>query len=362
MIRQARLSDIDELVRLEDISFHTDRISRRSFKYLLTRGKALTLVNETENVLSGYAMLLFHGGTYNARLYSIAVDPCARGNGIGRMLLNAVEMAAMEKECVYIRLEVREDNSEARELYQSFGYKIIKIIPDYYEDREKAVRYEKMIAPHLTQDLVKIRYHEQSLYFTCGPASLLMAMNALDDSVEMNITAELRIWRESTSIFMTSGHGGCGPYGLALAAYRRGFNIEMYISDNSIMFIDSVRDEMKKEVMKLVQEDFIREISRLPIAVHYRSLSVNEIQDKFSRGGIPIILISSYRIYREKSPHWVIVTGFDDKFIYTHDSFVDYEEGKSPIDSINMPILKKEFEQMARYGKSRQKATIIIRK
>jgi hypothetical protein len=51
----------------------------------------------------------------------------------------------------------------------------------------------------------------------------MMAMKALDPAMELNRTLELRLWREATTIFMTSGHGGCGPYGLALSAYRRGF-------------------------------------------------------------------------------------------------------------------------------------------
>ena len=49
----------------------------------------------------------------------------------------------------------------------------------------------------------------------------MMAMTALDPSRTMDANDEIRIWREATTVFMTSGHGGCGPYGLALAAHRR---------------------------------------------------------------------------------------------------------------------------------------------
>ncbi|KPK11850.1 MAG: hypothetical protein AMJ68_04345, partial [Acidithiobacillales bacterium SG8_45] len=52
--------------------------------------------------------------------------------------------------------------------------------------------------------------------------------------------------------------------------------------------------------------------------------------------------------------------GFDDKYIYVHDPYVDIEHGKSVVDTMNMPILRKEFETMARYGKSAQQAALVL--
>ncbi|MFN3919706.1 MAG: peptidase C39 family protein, partial [Methylohalobius sp.] len=171
---------------------------------------------------------------------------------------------------------------------------------------------------------------------------------------------ELRIWRESTTVFMTSGHGGCGPYGLALSAWRRGFNVEVYVNDPGALFITSVRDPEKREVMRLVQEDLLEELQLLPIHLEYRALGVEELSEKFDRGGIPVVLISSYRIYGEKFPHWVVMTGHDQSFVYLHDPYVDEEAGKTQTDCINLPILKRDFERMARYGKTGQKAVLIL--
>ena len=58
----------------------------------------------------------------------------------------------------------------------------------------------------------------------------------------------------------------------------------------------------------------------------------------------------------------VVVTGFDERFIYVHDPYIDDEAGKTVADCINMPILRKDFERMARYGKSAQRAVLIIRR
>lgn len=362
-IRRAQLADLDELVRLETVCFDADRLSRRSFRHALTRANADCQVAADSSGLLGYAMVFYHTGTSLARLYSIAVDPAARGLGLGERLLTTAEATARERGCVSLRLEIRRDNATALRLYQRMGYKQFGTHADYYEDHMDALRLEKSLVTHLAPDMARVPYYEQTLEFTCGPAALLMAMQALDPDLQADRKLELRLWRESTTIFMTAGHGGCGPYGLALSAYHRGFDVDLYVGDESALFVDSVRSEEKKEVIRLVQEDFLQEIESSPgITVTYRALSVDELQAEFEAGGIPVVLISSYRIYHEKFPHWVVVTGFDERFIYAHDPYIDYDKDKNRLDSINMPILKTDFSRMARYGKSAQRAALILRK
>jgi len=361
MIRPATPADLPDLVRIENASFVTDRFSRRNFRYLLTKANACTLVDDEHDRIRGYAMLLFNTGTSLARLYSYAVVPEFRGKGIGQLLVQAAEEEAVQHDCIAIRLEVRQDNLASIRLFEKNGYHPIGTVNDYYEDHMAALRYEKSLAPHLEPDMVRVPYYEQTLDFTCGPSALLMAMKALQPEIDADRKQELRIWRESTTIYMTSGHGGCGPYGLALAAWHRGFDVEIFVNGKGALFVDSVRSEDKKEVMRLVQEDFVEELKQLPVIINYRPIKVDELQDKFEQGGIPIVLISSYRIYQEKFPHWVVVTGFDEKYIYVHDPFVDYDAQKSQTDVINMPILKRDFERMARYGKAGQKSVLIIK-
>src|SRR5690606_5628721 len=72
MIRAANLNDLDTLVRIENRCFDTDRISRRNFRYLLTKANAATLADEQDGGIRGYSMVPFHTGTSLARLYSYA--------------------------------------------------------------------------------------------------------------------------------------------------------------------------------------------------------------------------------------------------------------------------------------------------
>ena len=362
MIRQATLDDLDALVRIEESCFDTDRLSRRNFRYLLIKGHAETLVEEDNGVIRGYTMLLFNDGISLARLYSLAVDPNYQRMGIAGRLVEASEISARQHDCVSLRLEIRKDNIPSINLFKRHGYREFGVHADYYEDHMDAIRFEKSMVKDLKPAMMRVPYYEQTLEFTCGPAAVMMAMKALDHQLMLDRMLELRIWRESTTVFMTSGHGGCGPYGLALSAYHRGFNVEIYVNAEGALFVDSVRDPEKKEVMRLVQEDFLNELRNVPVKIHYGVMSVNALQEQFEQGGIPIVLISSYRIYHEKSPHWVVVTGFDDRFIYVHDPLVDKDFGKTITDCANMPILRKDFERMARYGKASQKAVLILKK
>ncbi|HKJ22441.1 MAG TPA: GNAT family N-acetyltransferase/peptidase C39 family protein [Gammaproteobacteria bacterium] len=361
MIREATRHDIDALLDIENRCFSGDKLSRRRFRYLLTQAHAVTLAEQTRGTIRGYAMVLFNAATSHARLYSLAVDPAHQGHGIATTLLAASEQCAVDHECISLRLEIRHDNSPSIQLFLKSGYRQFGVIDDYYEDHMSALRFEKTLAPHLQPDMVSVPYYRQTLEFTCGPAALMMAMKSLDPELALERKLELRIWRESTTIFMAAGHGGCGPYGLALSAYHRGFDVEIYVNDTGALFIDSVRNPRKKDVIRLVQEDFEQELQDHGIPVFYESLHADAIQEKFDQGGIPVVLISSYRIYGEKEPHWVVVTGFDEHYIYVHDPFVDSAKGKTPLDCINMPILKKDFERMARYGKAGQKAVIILK-
>jgi ribosomal protein S18 acetylase RimI-like enzyme len=362
MIRPATLDDLDALVRIENSTFETDRISRRNFRYLLTKANAATLVEESDGMIRGYAMTLFHTGTSLARLYSYAVDPACQRRGVGQALVAASEALALERECITLRLEVRRDNPASIKLFEKLGYRYLEVVPDYYEDHAAALRFEKTLAPHLNPELARVPYYQQTVDFTCGPAALMMGMKALAPDLDLSRKLELRLWRESTTVFMTSGHGGCGPYGLALSAFHRGFEVEVYVNDEGALFITSVRDPEKREVMQIVQEDFLDELRDLPVKLVYGALNVNDLQEKMEHGGIPVVLISSYRLYQEKFPHWVVVTGYDEDYFYMHDPYVDAAAGKTLTDCVNMPILKKDFQRMARYGKTGQKAVLILKK
>jgi ribosomal protein S18 acetylase RimI-like enzyme len=360
MNRAATLEDMDALVALEQQCFDDDRISRRQFRHMLTRANAAVLVEERAGRVVGDVVVLFSRATSVARLYSLAVAPEMRGQGVAKSLLHAAEQVAWSKHRAYMRLEVRKDNSTAVALYERHGYRRFGEWLDYYDDHADAWRYEKSLSPELHPSLRMVAWYEQSLDFTCGPAALMMAMATLDPTVVLTRKLELRLWREATTVFMTSGHGGCGPYGLALAAARRNFSVRAYVSDKGVHLVDSVRSEDKKEVMRLVQEDMREQLRALKVPVLHRAMSLEKMEAEFSSGAIPLVLISSWQIYGERFPHWVVVTGFDASFVYVNDPYVDYKAGETVLDSIHMPIARERFATMTRYGRVKLQAVVLL--
>lgn len=360
MIRQAGRRDLEQILRLEVLAFDSDRLSRRSLLHLLTRGRAFTLVYDSGGTVCGYVIVLLRRGTSLARLYSIAVDPAWRGRGVAAALVREAEAEALARHCVVMRLEIRRDNAASQSLFQGLGYRPFGEYTDYYEDAADAIRYERYLAPRPDRGLARVPYYAQTLDFTCGPAALMMAMKSLDDSVAFDRSLELQLWRESTTIFMTSGHGGCSPEGLALAAHARGFHVSVHVSQRGPLLLDSVRSAEKQAVIKLVHEDFMRQMKAKHIPLRRGAMRADDLAGAFAAGAIPVVLISLYRIHRRRAPHWVTVTGFDRSYVYVNDPWVDEASGRSATDCVNIPIPRAGFDGMARYGKSGERAVVLV--
>ena len=77
-------------------------------------------------------------------------------------------------------------------------------------------------------------------------------------------------------------------------------------------------------------------------------------------GGQPLVLISSYRLTRSKSPHWVIVTDCDEDFVYLHDPDVDHSQHRQPMDCQHLPVSHGEFEKMSSFGRGKLRAAVIL--
>ncbi|PMR73855.1 GNAT family N-acetyltransferase [Billgrantia endophytica] len=152
-LRQASTRDLASLFRLEQLAFTSDHFSRRQLWHLLNRAHALTLVVECaasdggEARLLGYGTLLLRRGSRRVRLYSFCVHPDARGSGLGRRLLEALEAEARSRGAEVLGLEVRADNRIALGLYRRMGFRLERWLDDYYEDGCAGWQMTKPLAP-----------------------------------------------------------------------------------------------------------------------------------------------------------------------------------------------------------------------
>ncbi len=361
-IRKARVNDIPQLLEVENRCFSYDQLGRRNFHWMIKKANSILKVLDYDGKIVGYGLVLINNGTSLARLYSICTLEEYQGHGLASKLISILEKkAADDEDCAYMRLEVKDTNLGAIKLYEKLGYSIFSTKKDYYEDGGTALCFEKRIRNLKRTAYRKVPYYQQGTDFTCGPASLLMAMKAFNPKTETNLSAELQIWREATTIFMTSGHGGCGPHGLALSAWRRGYRSEVYLSHTRPLFVDSVRSPEKKEIISLVHKDFEKKTTDSKIKIHRKRITIPELQGILDNGGIPLVLITTYHFDSNRSPHWVVVTALDNSFVYIHDPDQDSpEEYKGAFSRIHIPIPVDQFIKISRWGKDKISATVAI--
>lgn len=137
-IRPARPADLEGILALEQ-GFAGDRLSRRALRHHLCSHLAHCLVAEADDRLAGYVLLLRRADSPWWRVYSLIRSPDARP-GTGRRLLEAGIAAARAASARGVRLEVREDNRTAIELYRSLGFTLFDTRNGYYEDGARALR------------------------------------------------------------------------------------------------------------------------------------------------------------------------------------------------------------------------------
>jgi ribosomal protein S18 acetylase RimI-like enzyme len=145
-IRPARASDVDALLAIENAAFRTDRLSKRAFRHLISSPSAVVLVIVASDCPVAYCVTLFRAGSSVARLYSIATASESKGKGLGSKLIEAAEREVLRRGRNSLRLEVREDNQRAIDIYRRADFEPIGLRPGYYEDGMAAIRFEKRLS------------------------------------------------------------------------------------------------------------------------------------------------------------------------------------------------------------------------
>ncbi|MBN1860583.1 MAG: GNAT family N-acetyltransferase [Candidatus Thermoplasmatota archaeon] len=132
-IRNATLKDFERMVDLEQLCFQKEHAySRRQLRYLLTKAHSTVLIEESDNLIRGFLIILYSKGTTVAGIETINVDPSYRNKGIGRRLLTSAEEHLRKKGIRKIRLEAAITNQVALKLYEHAGFKKIKLLRHYY--------------------------------------------------------------------------------------------------------------------------------------------------------------------------------------------------------------------------------------
>ncbi len=145
MIRKATASDLDSLVEMEQLCFKEESFSRRQLRYLILKSKADFLVVGEGGLITAGVILLKRVTGKGMRIYSIAVSPSRRGEGLASLLLDEAERRARLNGNLFLFLEVSETNHEAIRLYLGKGFEVFGEKPAYYKNGSKALQMRKML-------------------------------------------------------------------------------------------------------------------------------------------------------------------------------------------------------------------------
>ena len=164
---------------------------------------------------------------------------------------------------------------------------------------------------------------------------------------------EIDIWREATMVAVC----GTSRYGLAYSAAARGFSARVTSNTGGFDFVDRFDPPLDGEAMDLLRSQFSERRIRcrnLKVREKRETITAEILRTVLFSNHVPVIVTSSRFQGSEDLPHWVAVTGIDDKFLYFSDPsdarrrkrkiglddlgvFLGYHGAQSMVESWNKP-------------------------
>lgn len=138
-IRIAELQDLKSILEIERQSFAHEAFNARQFKYLLTAATSCFFVVTMDNLIAGYAILLWRKNSKLMRIYSIAVAKEFRGKGVAHNMLQEAKRFAKVKKRAALSLEVSADNARAIFIYHNEGFITTGQKQHYYGQNKHAL-------------------------------------------------------------------------------------------------------------------------------------------------------------------------------------------------------------------------------
>lgn len=142
--RPADLSDLPFLLELEQASFKPSRAaSAASIRRSIISSHQWVLIAEVEHMPIASAVVFIHENSL--RIYSIAVAKECQGLTYGKKIMHHIMDYAKANQKAIISVEADATDIQLMRFYESFGFKIIKELKDYYGTNEPAYRMQLIL-------------------------------------------------------------------------------------------------------------------------------------------------------------------------------------------------------------------------
>ncbi|CAF1118403.1 unnamed protein product [Rotaria sordida] len=145
-IRRMRLTDIDTLVKIEQITWPNESWPFETFfDHIIHPFWHCWILESTnnDNLILGYGLQYVYKSV--SHIANLCIDPNQRGRGLGKILLRYMIDHSRLFGASAIELEVNTSNIPAYNLYYKHGFIIIELLEQYYSDNTDAYRMQLSI-------------------------------------------------------------------------------------------------------------------------------------------------------------------------------------------------------------------------
>ena len=139
MIISAQLSQLDEIVEIENSSFEKPWKRSQLMDDIRNHIDSENWVFVQDEKVVGYIFGWIIQNEFH--LHNIAVHPNYRRKKIGQKLINHIISRVADQKVNVILLEVSVNNVSARKCYQSLGFVEVGLRKDYYSKGDDAILY-----------------------------------------------------------------------------------------------------------------------------------------------------------------------------------------------------------------------------
>jgi [ribosomal protein S18]-alanine N-acetyltransferase len=134
-IETATTQNLNELYLIEKQCFDEEAFSKQQINYLLSDYNTISLLAKVEDATAGFVIAHLEvddDADAFGHIITLNVASAFRRKGVAQALLGEIESMLRQKGISECRLEVRENNAAALELYKKLGYLEIGKLAHYY--------------------------------------------------------------------------------------------------------------------------------------------------------------------------------------------------------------------------------------
>lgn len=143
----------------------------------------------------------------------------------------------------------------------------------------------------------------------------MMALKFFDKKLALTKSLEVDIWREGNMIEVY----GTSRFGLAYSAAVRNFGARVTSNTGKIDFVDRLIppvEDLNAEMLKLHFYERKERCRKMGVEEKQETISSQTIYKALLSNHIPLIVTSALFCIGENLPHWIVVTGMDENFLY----------------------------------------------